>query len=118
MPGTLKLKGWQPQRVPHPERNRAIRQYVKQAVFKVWNEKQRAATLHEIWTYVRDHIETEHKLGAWPSNWGFPGKRTVDRRVNEAADPRFYKDATPKIVAASAGKYQPNPELFIEEKGQ
>lgn len=65
---------------------------------------------------VQDKIRMLKTTGRW--GWKIPGKRTIDRRVNEAADPRFYDDGVPKIVAVTAGVYAPNAQLFKEKSKQ
>lgn len=95
---TEKLPSWRPQGIPLDEQEReALRQLCIEAVFSIWNREQRPAHLSEIWQMVRS--KTTH------------GKRTVDRRVNEAASPLF-SGPIPKIVAVTSGIYQPNPRLF------
>lgn len=116
MTGTEKLDGWQPQPKPDEEMCKRLRQYIVEAVFARWNDKIKPSTLVSIFYRVNDRISKERTLGRWPREWKNPGKRTIDRRVNEAADPRFYEDRVPKIVAVTAGEYQPNPKLFEESK--
>jgi len=120
MSGTLKLSGWKPVRPSEKdiERFNVIRQLVVKAVFAKWNKDKEPATLLSIFFKVQDNIKeliTTAQWNRWKKEWGIPGKRTIDRRVNEAADPRFYEDGVPKIVAVSAGVYQPNPALFVKE---
>jgi hypothetical protein len=92
-----------------------IRQMAIEAVYSVWNQHRRPAHLWEIYHIVMAKIEDKLPSTAglpWRGNvWERPSKRTVDRRVNEAADPRFYQDVTP-LVAVSPGHYMPNPRTF------
>lgn len=113
-PGTLKLRGYKPQSPPTPEQARFIREkLVVPAVYGIYYVKQKPATLIGIFTRVQDRINAMRTTGQWPYKSWQPSKRYVDRRVNEAADPRFYCDgAVPKIVCVTAGRYQPNPELM------
>jgi hypothetical protein len=62
-------------------------------------------------------VAEEIEDGVWPKVWLRPSKRTVDRRVNECADPRFadMDVGFPKLMCVKAGWYQPNPHLFDEE---
>lgn len=57
---------------------------------------------------VQDMIDAE--------DWAFAKfvrcRRTVDRRVNEAASPDFYEDHVARIVCVRPGLYQPNPVLL------
>ena len=112
MAGTEKLKDWKPQPKPNEEMCKRLRQYIVEAVFARWNKEIKSSTLMNIFYRVQDRIHEERTLGRWPKEWKQPGKRTIDRRVNEAADPRFYQNGVPKIVAVTAGEYQPNPKLF------
>jgi len=117
--GTLKLEGWKPIRPSEADTERfaAIRELVVKAVFAKWNKDKEPATLLSIFFKVQDDIKellTTVQRNRWKKEWRIPGKRTIDRRVNEAADPRFYEDGVPKIVAVSAGVYQPNPTLFVK----
>jgi hypothetical protein len=107
---TEKLDGWAPQPRPEEEKCAAIRQLVKEAVFQLWEKNKKPAHLREIWRVVNHKIHEQRTLGLFP--WKPPSKRTVDRRVNEAASEAFADDGVPKIVAVSAGYYQPNPEVF------
>jgi hypothetical protein len=85
-----------------------IRAKAANAVYSVWNESRKPAQLGEIFIRVRSNIANDE---TWPKDWTWPSKRTVDRRVNEAADFRFYHGPTP-IVAVKAGVYCPNPARF------
>ena len=114
MAGTMKLKQWKPQPKPNEEMCKCIRQLVVEAIMGYWTTEHKPSTLMRVFCRVQDRIKELKAMGNWP--WKIPGKRTVDRRVNEAADPRFYEDGAPKIVAVTAGEYQPNPQLFSEGK--
>lgn len=108
---TEKLSTWKPQRIPDEFERKALRELCIQAVFWKWANKRCPTDLNEINAFVRAKIREKRKLGEWP----FPdyrGKRTIDRRVNEAACPSFSEDGVAKIVAVTAGIYQPNPKLF------
>lgn len=119
MNGTQKLAGWEPQEKPDEELCKRLRQYILEVVFAVWSEHKKPVAMSPqkpghffIARGVQKKIRAAQEKGEWPQEWGHVGKRTIDRRVNEAADPRFYKDGIPKIVAVTAGVYQPNPALF------
>ena len=98
---------------PHqsPPENRAyvdrIRVHVVRAVYAIWNLEGHEADLGAIYNRVRDSLPQDPQFR---KEWVLPSKRTVDRRVNEAADPRF-APITP-IVAVKAGLYIPNPAHF------
>lgn len=113
------MSDWQPQAQPDEELCKRLRQYVLEVVFAVWNKHKRPVAMSPqkpgqfyIAQGVQKKIRQAREKGEWPKEWGYVGKRTIDRRVNEAADPRFYEDGIPKIVAVTAGVYQPNPSLF------
>lgn len=117
MKGTKKLKGWKRQPQPDPEMCKILRKLVVKVVYAYWNERHKPIPMSPnkaCAEYIAQKVQTMLNLlryrGEW--KWGYIGKRTIDRRVNEAADPLFYDDKVPKIVAVSAGLYQPNPELF------
>ncbi|MBT0160695.1 hypothetical protein G4O51_12015 [Candidatus Bathyarchaeota archaeon A05DMB-2] len=88
------------------EEQQAIRKLCVQAVFSVWNRERRPASLSEIFAFVRSKMLDP----SYP--FSVRSKRTVDRRVNEAASPDFYADNVAKIACVSPGIYQPNPKLF------
>ena len=98
---------------PHqsPLENRAyvdrIRVHVVRAVYAIWNLEGHEADLGAIYNRVRDSLPEDPQFR---KEWALPSKRTVDRRVNEAADSRF-APITP-IVAVKAGLYIPNPAHF------
>ena len=116
MTGTVKLDGWQPQEPPDLEETRVLRRMVVETVYAHWSKYHQPINLAAIWRGVHKKIVDAHATGQWRKQWGWPGKRTVDRRVNEAADPRFYTDGVPKIVAKTAGVYTINPKLLEAEK--
>jgi len=105
-------QGWVPSpHEPMPENEsylRVLRAKAANAVYSIWNESQGPATLGQIYSRVQANIAWDK---GWPIEWASPSKRTVDRRVNEAADPRFYEGSTP-IIAIKAGSYCPNPVRF------
>ena len=109
--GTLKLQGWQRQKEPDPAICERLRQYISEIIFSRWNMEHKPCTLTYINSKVQARIAIEYGT-LWPTQWRIVGKRTVDRRVNEVADPRFYKDGVAKVVAVTSGLYEPNPELF------
>lgn len=109
---TQKLSTWHPQGIPLDEFERkALRALCIQAVFSKWNNERQPTDLREINAFVRDKIKEKQKLGEWPFT-SYRGKRTIDRRVNEAACGAFSEDGIARIVAVTAGIYQPNPQLF------
>ena len=84
-----------------------IRVHVVRAVYAIWNLQGVHADLWMIYNRVQDTLFMDPDFR---KDWTPPSKRTVDRRVNEAADPRF-ADPTP-IIAVKAGLYIPNPVNF------
>jgi len=91
-----------------------IRSLVVQSVYSRWNQSKQPSTLLQIYRDVSKKIRELIKTGRWPRNWKVPGKRTIDRRVNEAADHRFWPGRTP-IIAIKAGLYMVNPLCFDGE---
>ncbi len=109
---TEKLPCWRPQGIPLDDFERkALRALCIQAVFSTWNNEHRATQLSEIYRFVKAKIREKQSLGEWPFS-SYRGKRTIDRRVNEAACGAFSENGVARIVAVTAGLYQPNPELF------
>ena len=117
---TLKLKGWKPHPPPREgEETQAYRSLIVEAVRIIYEHNRqiyaqmgfppRPVTLGEIYQAVTRKARALKRAGKWP--YPIRGKRWVDRRVNEAACPDFYPDRIPRIVAASAGRYIPNPAL-------
>lgn len=104
-----------------PQYLTAVRQLAVQAVYQIWNIEHRAAALWDIYHIVtakiQDHISTPAAVRLpWKAGiWQIPSKRTVDRRVNEGADPRFYEGTSTPIIALSPGLYLPNPRNFDGE---
>ena len=122
---TVKLAGWSPQIQPKENSEiKAYRQLIVNIVFGLWHRKKmilktkqmppQPISLGEIYLEVKSRIAILKSVKEW--NFRTHGKRWIDRRVNETASPKFYKNRIPKIVAATAGKYQPNPELFMKVK--
>jgi len=101
---TVKLPTYRKQIVPVTEKEaQQIRDIVTRAVFSVWNLEGRPTDLAEVYRFYRTHLPESAKV-VW-------SKRTVDRRVEEAATPEHGA----KIVCVTAGIYQVNPELFLEK---
>jgi len=112
---TTKLPSWRPQGIPLDEPEKAsYRQLAVEAVFCIWNQQHRPAQLAEICRIIRQKIRDKLDAGEWPfTQWR--SKRSIDRRVNEAASQQF-SQGIPKIVAVTAGIYQPNPILFEQRE--
>jgi hypothetical protein len=107
----------------------AYRDLIVDFVCIAWRRLRRPVSLEEIYggvdvfrggvfqerilgVYERVQSRLEHDL--WPYARFPRGKRTVDRRVNDAASPDFYEDHVARIVCVSPGIYQVNPVLFVE----
>jgi len=121
---TLKLKGWMPTTKPQEDSDIQFhRKLIVQIVFGLWYRKKeilskkgmppQPISLIEIYREYQSRVEMLKSIGQW--KYKIHGKRWLDRRVNEAACPKYYPDGVPKIVAATAGKYEPNPELFDKQ---
>jgi len=89
-----------------------IRKLCVQAVFSVWNMEHRPTDLNEIYWFVHDKMQDT----SYP--YQPRSKRTVDRRVNEAASPDYYEDNVARIACVMPGVYQPNPALFVEKEAE
>jgi hypothetical protein len=121
---TFKVSGWKPQVKPGESRElNASRQLIREVVFSLHRQKRELLAplqmptqpikLGEIYLEIRSRIAILQSCGQWP--YRVHGKRWWDRRVNECACPKYYEDGIPKIVAVSAGLYEPNPQLFVKE---
>lgn len=122
---TVKLDGWTPQRQPEENNGiKAYRQLIVNVVFSLYHRKKeilkskqmppQPIKLREIYLELQSRVTLLHSVGEW--NFTRHGKRWIDRRVNEAASPKFYLNGVPKIVSARAGLYLPNPALFMKVK--
>ena len=113
---TVKLRGWQPQQPPPTDEAGDMRQIVVETVFALHQEsnlplRRFACDLQQIYTRSQTKVRKLRDRGLW--SWNYRGKRTWDRRVNEAASKRHGA----KIVAVSSGLYRPNPALwYMKEK--
>ena len=116
---TVKLPGWQPQ--PRPPEDQDIkfhRQLLTEIVFGLFHRKKeilerkgmpsQPVSLREIWLEYLSRKETLKQTGEW--SYKEHMKRWIDRRVNEIASPEYGENGVPKIVAATAGYYEPNPK--------
>ena len=112
--GVLKLHGYHPQAPPNPEQATHVRTLCINAVYGL-HYCHKPITLRNIFLRVKDVIREMRGMGVWPYPRWEPSKRYVDRRVNEAADPRFAEDGVPKVVCVTAGVYAVNPELIAED---
>jgi hypothetical protein len=81
------------------------------------SEHRKPAELHDIYNRVLEKIRAAIRESSWPREWKMPSKRSVDRRVNEIAsknplENHIMRGGKPRVIAASAGFYVPNPALF------
>ena len=104
---TVKLVGWQPQREPPPEECAAMREIVLQAAMSLTTEGYVSFRLLELYRRCQWIVRQKRDREEW--NWPYRGKRTWDRRVNDAASPKYGA----KLVAVTAGEYRLNPKQFI-----
>jgi len=106
--GTLKLEGWQPTKPPSKQESLAHIDLINRIVTAKYKKRVQSVSLLQIYLeYKTLVLDEDGKVRKWWP-WKVHGKRWLDRRVNEAADPRFYVDGVPRLVAATAGRYQPN----------
>lgn len=111
------------------DEQQAYRDLAVDVVFIAWRRLNRAVSLDEIYfgaAYfkggieqdkiqgVRDRVQSRIDNDLWPYARYARGKRTVDRRVNDAASADYYEDHVARICCVSPGVYQPNPALFVE----
>lgn len=128
---TLKLPGWKPQGRPKENEDMIFhRRFLTIIIFGLFNRKKemldkmgmppQPISLREIYLEYESRREMYWSMKSWIFDgktyhrWPFKWhqKRWIDRRVNEIATPKYAEDGKPKIVAATAGFYEPSPELF------
>lgn len=118
---TFKVFGWKAQGRPQDNRElEAYRQLIREAIFGIYREKKeilaqrqmpaQPVSLSEVFLEVRSRVARRQACGSW--SYHVHGKRWIDRRVNEVATPKYYEDGVPRVVAVTAGLYEPNPLLF------
>jgi len=113
--GSVKTPSFKPEFLRDKEYLESIRELSKEAVYARWSSEKRPSQLIDIYRFVKRRIQVLIDVGEWDAKaWTPPSKRTVDRRVNEAADQKYWDGPTP-IIALRAGLYIPNPSLFDEE---
>lgn len=121
MERTFKCAGWQPQTRPIEGKElEDSRQLIRETVFALFFKKKKMldemqmpaqpVTLNEIYLEICSRVQINRSCRRWP--YPHHEKRWWDRRVNEAACASYCSDGVPKVVAATAGRYMPNPELF------
>ena len=81
------------------------------------SQHHKPATLVDIYQRVAENVRSLQREGAWPRDWKYPSKRTIDRRVNEIAsanpiENHIMDEAKPRVICTRAGEYLPNPALF------
>jgi len=93
----------------------AVRRLVVQAVYSIYNKEHRPTkNRREVVPIVQDKIKKLRTLGKWPRHWKTPGRDTIIRRLNEAADVRHYPDGVTPVIAVAPGRYLPSPLKFEE----
>jgi len=121
----LMAQGYRRAILDQPDKLRLYQQLAIEAVYGYWNQYRRPAGLKDIEARVREKIRILMADGKWPYE---PvekiQKRTIDRRVNEAASQNplenyFLVDSrTPRIVRVEINEhdsfYKPNPALYEE----
>lgn len=110
---TVKVTRWQPQQAPPPNECNQMIQIVNESVMSLYNESKQpletfACSLQQIYRRCQLKVRQLRADNVW--DYPYRGKRTWDRRVNEAAS--LEHDA--KIVAVTAGQYRPSSHLFQE----
>jgi len=111
---TVKMEGWQPQHPPiSREEEKQMINIINESVMGLFSESQLplqtfACNLLEIYRKCQQKVRRLRDTDEW--NYPYRGKRTWDRRVNNAATEKYGA----KIVAVTAGMYRPNVKLFQE----
>ena len=114
------LKSPNEDKKPPSQYVKAIRFHSVNAVFDMWNDQIAHNKQGEdiyiglIVVKVQTHIKELLKFGEW--EWTVPGELTTRRRIEEAADARYYPDTRrPAIVCITDGYYRPNPFYLSPE---
>lgn len=113
---TVKVEGWQPQHPPiSRDEETAMITVINESVMSLFHESKLpletfACDLLQIYRRSQQKVRRLRDTGDW--NYPYRGKRTWDRRVNNAATRKYGA----KIVAVTAGKHRPNPRLFLVEE--
>ena len=111
----LKLQGWQPNKRKPKECDDYIRKLVVAVVTKMYKEEQKPVTINQVNNYVAKHVkERLDENKTWPLTWGWIGRPSVKRRLEEACEPVWFEDGVPRLAAKTAGYFQPNPVRFQE----
>lgn len=106
----LKLKGWKPNKRKPKECYDYIRRFVVQIVYARYRQNSAASTVSEVHNYVEKHVRQRlDKDKDWPLSWGWIGRPTTKRRLEEACEPTWYEDGVPRLASSTAGYFQPNP---------
>ena len=112
---TVKVDGWQPQQIPVSlDEEKAMITLINESVMGLFNESKLPLGMFScnlLQIYRRCQLKVRQKRADHEWNYPYRGKRTWDRRVNNAATEK----QGAKIVAVTAGVYRPNPTLFQKE---
>lgn len=105
---------------PPPEYVKAIRFHAINACFDIYNEQVKASGegrdiyIGDLVKPVQEKVRFLIGIGAWSFN--VPGELTVRRRVEEAANPKYYPETGhPAIVWITEGFYRPSPYYLSPE---
>ena len=120
---TFKAEGWMPQGKPKEGRELTeSRQLIREVIFSLHRQKAeilakmgmpaQPVSLSQIYLEICSRVAIKRSCHSWP--YPMHEKRWWDRRVNEVSCKTYYPDGFPKVIAASAGLYMPNPVLFEE----
>lgn len=114
--GHVATPSFQPRFLQDKEYLLTIRQLCRQAIYAVWNKEKRSASLYEIRNFVKSKIKERIEAGEWDlSKWKFPGFSTIDRRINETADKKYWKDGKTPCIGVGKGLYAPSPLCFEDD---
>lgn len=123
-----KTPGFKPPFLDDEEYLEDLRSKVSQVVYANWfqyripshitkRQSKNGKTVQPVFLDVQDKVK---KDPAW-QNRSFPSKRTIDRRVNECADPKHWEQpkytgpgtfSMPPLIGIGAAYYLPNPERY------
>jgi len=113
--GHAKTPRFKPDFLENERYLRTIRLLAKRAGFAQWNSKHLPIHVTQgpesIYVFVKEEIRKLISMGKWPRKWTPPGKRTIERRAQEAADVKYWPDPEepPPLLGLGGGYYMPNP---------
>jgi len=90
-----------------------VRQYCVRAVYAFWNQFKQPVDYFHIVEWVMKKLMED---GLAEKYQRLPSKETIERRVRETVDIKFYGDGITPVIRVKECLYMPNPEKFDGEE--